>query len=85
MAEFATDNKRIVASMKTHFIDIKRDGIWDKRFGGTGGAQDDYERFFERRCDRISAALKKKIIAQQVDVRGQSPNAEDLESTEIPE
>ena len=84
MTEFATDNKRIVESMKTHFIDIKEDGIWDEQFGGTGGTKDDYGRFFDRRRDRISAALKKKIIAQQVDVRGQSPNTEDLESTEIP-
>lgn len=85
MAEFAKVNGKIAASMKTHFIDIRRDGIWDKQFGGTGGAKDDYERFFERRCDRISAELKKRIITQRVDVRGQSPNTEDLESTEIPE
>lgn len=85
MTEFQKANRRIAASMKTHFIDIRKDGIWDKHFGGSGSARDDYERFFERRCNRISDALKEKIISQQVDVGGQAPNAEDLESTEIPE
>ena len=85
MDEFKKDNRRIAATMKTHLIDIKNDGIWDRHFGGTGRAKDDYGRFFERRCHRISAELKKRIIPQRVDERGQSPNTEDLESTEIPE
>ncbi len=85
MVEFASENEKISATMKTHLIDIKNDGIWNKKFGGSGSSKDDYERFFERRCARISAELKKRIIVRPMDARGQSPNTEDLESSEIPE
>ena len=85
MSEFSHENRQLSATMKTHLIDIKNDGIWNRKFGGSGNAKDDYDKFFERRCGRISAALKKRIIAQSIDRRGQSANTEDLESTEIPE
>ena len=85
MSQFSQENEQLSATMETHFIDIKDDGIWDKKFGGSGDAIDDYDKFFERRCHRISSVLKKMIVAQPIDRRGQSTNTEDLESTEIPE
>lgn len=80
MAYYRTRNRQLAATMKTHFIDLKNDGIWNKEFGGRGNAKDDYDTFFYRRCRKISAELTKKLIKRPIDRQGQRPNAEDVDS-----
>lgn len=76
MGEFKQANDRIDDTMKSHLISLEpRGGVWD----------DDYDRFVDHRSKWISRELKKRIIAQDVDRKGQSVNVDDLESEEIPE
>jgi hypothetical protein len=53
MQTFKKENVNIVETMKTHLIDdIDNFGIWE----------DDYDTFFEKRAEKVSNELKKKII-----------------------
>ncbi len=54
MKSFARHNKELENTMKTHFIDVEKDGVWDN----------DYEKFFYARRKRVSNALNKFIIPQ---------------------
>ena len=76
MGEFKETNHKITETMKTHLISLGRNGgVWD----------DDYEKFFNYRSKKISKELKKRIIPQKLDTQGQTPNSDDLESSDIPE
>ena len=76
MKEFEKTNSRISSTMQTHLISLGRNG---------GVLNDDYDRFFRYRSNRISAELKKKIIPREVDRHGQIPNSDDIESSDIAE
>ena len=72
MKTFRKHNDELSHTMKSHFIDIDKDGVWDN----------DYDKFYHARLKRISKALNKFIIPQE-DV----PNTtleiyEDIEETE---
>lgn len=54
MKSFDSKNEELEETMKTHFIDINNDGIWDN----------DYHTFYENRLERITAALNTFIIPQ---------------------
>lgn len=74
MKTFARANDELSRTMKTHLIDIDKDGIWEN----------DYETFYNNRLSRISKALNKFIIKQE------SPSTdlevyEDIEETETME
>jgi len=56
MKLFDSKNEELEETMKTHFIDINKDGIWDN----------DYYTFYENRLERITDALSKLIIHQDV-------------------
>ena len=56
MKSFDSKNEELEETMKTHFIDIYEDGIWDN----------DYYTFYENRLERITDALNKLIIPQDV-------------------
>jgi len=61
MEIFKKENKDINNTMKTHLIDdLNVYGIWD----------DDYVAFFDRRAEKISEELGKRIIPQKVGVTG---------------
>jgi hypothetical protein len=55
MKDFNKKNDELVTTMKTHFIDVDKDGIWDNN----------YEAFYHNRLDRITKALSKFIIPQE--------------------
>lgn len=54
MKDFHKKNDELDVTMKTHFIDVDKDGIWDNN----------YEAFYHNRLDRITKALSKFIIQQ---------------------
>jgi hypothetical protein len=56
MKSFNSTNDELEETMKTHFIDINKDGIWDN----------DYDTFYKNRLSRITKALNKLIIPQEI-------------------
>ncbi|MFZ3382780.1 MAG: DUF262 domain-containing protein [Candidatus Methanoperedens sp.] len=75
MKKFSKENPDIDKTMKTHLIDnLNKFGIWEN----------DYDIFFEMRAEKVSQEIRKRIIPQEIDSKGQEPiqdiNEEDLES-----
>lgn len=54
MKNFFKKNDELAETMKTHFIDIDKDGIWEN----------DYDLFYDNRLKRITKALNKFVIPQ---------------------
>jgi hypothetical protein len=54
MKDFFRKNDELSITMKTHFIDIDKDGIWENN----------YDTFFDNRLKRVTKALSKFIILQ---------------------
>jgi hypothetical protein len=59
MRRFAGKNKNLDACMRTHLI----------RLDTFGAFENDYDKFFSKRCQAFSRELKKRIIEQEVDTR----------------
>ncbi|MBC2715014.1 MAG: hypothetical protein HF978_06855 [Desulfobacteraceae bacterium] len=73
MKTFKRHNDELKRTMKSHLIDIEKDGVWDN----------DYDKFYHARLKRISKALNKFIITQE-DVSNVSLDVyEDIEEPEI--
>jgi hypothetical protein len=74
MAKFAKQNPDLTNTMKTHLIDdLDEFGIWT----------DDYDKFIDRRALKLSEEIKKRIIAQAVDIEGQEPIFDDEDEVEL--
>ena len=54
MKTFRKENEDLAQTMRTHLIDIDKDGIWEN----------DYDTFYDNRLKRITKALNKFIIKQ---------------------
>ena len=54
MKIFKKHNDALKSTMKSHFVDIEKDGVWEN----------DYNKFYHARLKRISNALNKFIIPQ---------------------
>ncbi len=63
MAEYRDGNADLETAMRTHFIDIHQDGIFT----------DDWPTFFANRCQRISEALRQRLIPTSKDEHGVAP------------
>ena len=61
MRGFEKSNPDLPRTMKTHLIDLDRYGVWDN----------DFEKFFWKRCQVISRHLKKRVLPQAIDEHGQ--------------
>lgn len=72
MKDFQQKNDELADTMKTHFIDIDKDGIWEEN----------YETFYSNRLKRISKALNKFIIPQEIQVGESLEVYEDIVETE---
>ncbi len=59
MKKFNKQNADLKNTMKSHLIDIAKDGVWEN----------DYDKFFHKRLNRISIALNKFII-EPINVAG---------------
>jgi hypothetical protein len=75
MAEFSKQNDEIQATMRTHLINLDKDGV----------SEDDYRKFFEHRCEAMSKELRRRIIPREIDQLGQAINQDDLEESELEE
>lgn len=74
MAKFSKVNPELDKTMKTHLIDdLGKFGVWN----------DDYDRFIETRSKRISEEIKKRVIPQDIDTKGQEQIFDDYEEVEI--
>jgi len=69
MRKFKDENKKLHSTIKTHYIDLEKDGIWE----------DNYEKFYRNRAKRVSQALKRRMIKQDVDSMGRTTNYDDYE------
>ncbi|MFQ5714170.1 MAG: DUF262 domain-containing protein [Candidatus Scalinduaceae bacterium] len=73
MKDFAKKNEDLDKTMKSHLININRDGIWD----------DDYNTFFVNRAKAVSRLLKQRIIPDEIDKKGQKEFDSDFEESEL--
>jgi hypothetical protein len=73
MKRFAKHNKALDACMKTHLIRPDVFGVYDN----------DYDKFFNKRCRAFSGELKKRIIEQDVDSRKSPIPAQDTLKVEM--
>ena len=72
MKSFEKINPNLARTMRTHLINLNRFGVWE----------DDYDKFFQRRCAAISRELTKRIIHRDVDDQGQEVHTDDYEDDE---
>jgi hypothetical protein len=75
MQEFRESNPDLHETMKTHLIDIEKFGVWNN----------DYDEFLWKRCEAISKELRKRVIPQSVDEKGQEVHTDDFEDVELEE
>ena len=73
MRLFSKKNDKLEATMKTHLIGLNTFGVWE----------DDYEKFFKKRCEAIAKELQKRVIRQAIDELEQEINLDDLEESEL--
>lgn len=73
MKSFDKHNDELKMTMKTHLIDIEKDGIWEN----------DYDKFYHSRLKRISKALNKFIIPQETTSEQPLEVYEDIEEPEL--
>jgi len=73
MKTFARQNEDLKSTMKSHLIDIDKDGIWDN----------DYDKFYHSRLKRITKALNKFIIAPEIASEQPLEVYEDIEEPEL--
>lgn len=69
MEKFKRDNPHLAETMKTHLItDLDEFGVWS----------DNYDIFFEKRAEVVSAEIEKRIIKQDVDEKPQADLVDDF-------
>ena len=73
MKTFEKQNEELRKTMKSHLIDIDKDGIWEN----------DYDKFYHSRLKRISKALNKFIIPQDNVFEKTLETYEDIEEPEL--
>lgn len=73
MKTFKKHNDELKSTMKSHLIDIEKDGVWEN----------DYDKFYHARLKRISKALNKFIIPQDSISEAPLEVYEDIEEPEI--
>jgi hypothetical protein len=59
--------------MKTHLINLDSFGVFE----------DDYEKFFAKRCNLFSNELKKRIIPQDIDAKEPAATADQTAELEL--
>jgi hypothetical protein len=73
MKTFDRQNEDLVKTMKSHLIDIEKDGIWEN----------DYDKFYHNRLKRITKALNKFIIPQETSSEKALDVYQDIEEPEL--
>jgi len=73
MKAFTKHNEELKSTMKSHLIDIEKDGVWEN----------DYDKFYHARLKRISKVLNQFIIPQESISEVPLEVYEDIEELEI--
>ena len=73
MERFKRKNPRLSTCMKTHLINVDTFGIFE----------DNYDKFFSKRCKAFSRELQKRIIPQDVDSKEQAATADNTSQLEM--
>ena len=73
MKSFQKSNPDLKKTMKTHLIRLDTSDVWEN----------DYDRFFSRRCRAIAKQIKKRIVAQKIDGNQQLVHTDDYEEPEL--
>lgn len=73
MKNFRRGNPELADTMTTHLIDLESFGVWD----------DDFELFFEKRCQAISLELRKWVPERPIDSYGVVTTADDLDPDDV--
>jgi len=73
MRQFAKQNEKFTSCMQTHLIKPDAFGVFE----------DDYDKFFRKRCQAFSRELKKRIIEQEIDSRKSALPAKDTTEAEM--
>ena len=73
MKKYLKQNKNLSRCMRTHLINVDSFGLFE----------DDYDKFFKKRCNALSRELKKRIIEQEIDRKQTALAASDTAETEI--
>jgi len=73
MRRFQKSNPFLDRTMKTHIIDLDKFGVWDN----------DFETFFWNRCHTISRRLRRRVIREPIDGRGQEVYTDAFEDPEL--
>lgn len=73
MKSFQKSNPDLKKTMKTHLIRLDTFGVWEN----------DYDRFFSRRCRAIAKQIEKRIVAQKIDGNQQLVHTDDYEEPEL--
>jgi hypothetical protein len=73
MQRFSKKNKSIDACMRTHLIKLDTYGVF----------ADDYNKFFNKRCQAFSRELKKRVIEREIDSRKTAVTADATLSEEV--
>lgn len=63
IADYQKSNPDLAEALRGHLVELDEDGV----------LTDDWERFFQNRCRRISEALKDRLIARPQDEHGVVP------------
>jgi len=75
MKAFKKSNPNLARTMKSHLINVNSFGVWE----------DDYDKFFEKRCQEFSRELTKRIIYRDVDDQCQEVHTDDFEDDAEPQ
>lgn len=73
MKKFVKENENIDASMRSHLIDLNDFGVFD----------DDYDKFFKKRCRMLSKELRKRVIEQEIDLKETAISADQTTEEEL--
>jgi hypothetical protein len=73
MRRFTKKNNNLDSCMRTHLIKIESYGVFE----------DDYEKFFDKRCQAFSRELKKRVIEREIDDKKPAVLAEETASEEM--
>jgi hypothetical protein len=73
MERFKRKNPQFSTCMKTHLINVDTFGIFE----------DNYDKFFSKRCKAFSRELQKRIIPQEVDSKEQAVTADSTSQLEM--
>lgn len=73
MKAFRKENPDLHATMATHLIDLDGAGVWD----------DDYDQFYESRCEAIARELSKWVPKRPIDTSGLHTRDEDYDPDDV--